>query len=67
MNFANYTDLAARDRPDATAFSDPGREVTFAEFAGETNVAIALRPDLKPSKRAVNDPRNGRVPLRPHE
>ncbi len=37
MNFANYVDFAARDRPEGTALSDPMREVTIAEFAGETN------------------------------
>jgi acyl-CoA synthetase (AMP-forming)/AMP-acid ligase II len=37
VNFANYVDAAARDRPDATALSDPTREVTFAELASETS------------------------------
>lgn len=37
MNFANYIDAAARDRPEATALSDPTREVTFAELAHETS------------------------------
>lgn len=43
MNFANHVDVAARDRPDAIALSDPRREVTFAELAAETDaVADAL-------------------------
>lgn len=46
MNFANYVDFAAQNRPDATAFSDPQREVTFAEFAGETNAFANALSDL---------------------
>ncbi|MFB6172554.1 MAG: class I adenylate-forming enzyme family protein [Haloarculaceae archaeon] len=43
MNFANYVDWAARDSPDRTAITDPGRELTFAELAAETDaVANAL-------------------------
>jgi len=37
MNFANYVDMAAQNRPDATALTDPIREVTFRELAGETD------------------------------
>ncbi|QLD84238.1 AMP-binding protein [Natronomonas halophila] len=37
MNFANCVDTAARDSPTKTAITDPERELTFEEFAAETN------------------------------
>jgi len=43
MNFANHVDVAARDRPDATALTDHQRAVTYAELSAETDaVANAL-------------------------
>ena len=43
MNFANYVDLAAAEAPEDLALTDPQRELTYAEFAGETDaVANAL-------------------------
>lgn len=37
MNFANYVDLAARDKPEKLAVEDPFRSLTFGELAAETN------------------------------
>jgi acyl-CoA synthetase (AMP-forming)/AMP-acid ligase II len=36
MNFANYVDFQANDRPDELALTDPKREMSFAELSAET-------------------------------
>lgn len=55
MNFANYVDWAARDRPDRTALTDPKRELTFANLAEETDaVANALAElGIEPGERVA--------------
>jgi long-chain acyl-CoA synthetase len=43
MNFATHADAMARSQPSAVAMTDPTRELTYAELAGESNaVANAL-------------------------
>ncbi|WP_436901583.1 class I adenylate-forming enzyme family protein [Halovenus halobia] len=37
MNFANFVDRAAGDRPEATALTDPQRELSFAALSAETD------------------------------
>lgn len=46
MNFANCVDRAARDSPAKTAVTDPTRELTFEEFAAETNAFANVLEDL---------------------
>jgi acyl-CoA synthetase (AMP-forming)/AMP-acid ligase II len=46
MNFANSVDRAARERPEATALSDPRRELTFGALAAETNAVANGLEDL---------------------
>jgi acyl-CoA synthetase (AMP-forming)/AMP-acid ligase II len=37
MNFANYLDMAAAESPEDIAITDPQRELTYRELAGETD------------------------------
>lgn len=55
MNFANYVDDAARDRPDVAAVTDPRRELTFADLAAETDAfANALASlEVDPGERVA--------------
>jgi len=55
MNFANYVDVAARDRPAATAMTDPRRELTYAELAAETDRFANALVDLgvEPGERVA--------------
>jgi long-chain acyl-CoA synthetase len=46
MNFANSVDTAARNRPETTAVTDPGRELTFAELADESSAFANALGDL---------------------
>ena len=37
MNFANYLDMSAAEAPDDLAVTDPQRDLTYRELAGETD------------------------------
>ena len=46
MNFASYVDRAAGERPEATALTDPQRELNFAELSAETDRFAGALADL---------------------
>jgi acyl-CoA synthetase (AMP-forming)/AMP-acid ligase II len=46
MNFATYVDRAAGERPEATALTDPQRELNFVELSAETDRFAGALADL---------------------
>lgn len=55
VNFANYLSRGARDAPEQTALTDPGREVTFAELDAETSALadVLAGLDVAPGDRVA--------------
>lgn len=46
MNFANYLDMSAAESPDDLAVTDPQRDLTYRELAGETDAFANALADL---------------------
>lgn len=46
MNFANYLDMSAAESPDELAITDPQRDLTYRELAGETDAFANALADL---------------------
>ena len=52
MNFANYVEFQAADRPGELALTDPKREMNYGELDAETSAVVAST-SLSPSSTST--------------